>query len=291
MPRAPGGPCTRAREVKRAKTDRRVRCVRDRTPLAPVHGHRAHPKQRIPGGDSMNKIFGLVWSRSLQRLVVVSELASARGKQGGRSGGRRRPVAGAALLVCGLAIAWSGAQAQALIVERDGDACTVRAAGADAATPVDCAVFERASVGIDAVAGDGYFLADGAGDGSDTPTVSGSGALAAGRNSHAINNAATAVGADSVASGAGASAYGHGAMALGDASVAIGQGAVALSATNIALGNNAQALGNDNPTVATYNIAIGHDSLANYAYSTALGTGRSEEHTSELQSRENLVCR
>jgi autotransporter adhesin len=214
----------------------------------------------------MNKLFCRVWSHAKQTVVVTSELATGQGKKAGRSQTRRTAI-GATALACGLVAALPpSAHAQALTIERNGDTCTVRSASGEAGTPIDCRVFEQANVGVAAVTTSGYLAADGAGDGSDLPTASGNGALAAGRNSAATADGTTAVGSDSAATGLSASAFGASSMALGDTSTAGGFNSIANGVDSSAYGANSYADG-------AYSTALGGSSLALGTAATAVGEG------------------
>src|SRR6202008_1076965 len=72
-------------------------------------------------GERMNKVFGRVWSKGKQMMVVTSELASAGGQKRRRR--HRADVApGAAVLLFGCASLWvtPAAHAAESIVERNG---------------------------------------------------------------------------------------------------------------------------------------------------------------------------
>ncbi|GAB3368414.1 hypothetical protein GCM10027431_13950 [Lysobacter rhizosphaerae] len=214
----------------------------------------------------MNKLFCRVWSHAKQTVVVTSELATGQGKKAGRSQTRRTAI-GATALACGLVAALPpSAHAQALTIERNGDTCTVRSSSGEAGAPIDCHVFDQANVGVAAVTTSGYLAADGAGDGSDVPTASGNGALAAGRNSAATADGTTAVGSDSAATGLGASAFGAYSMAVGDTSTAGGFSSIANGLDSSAYGANSYADG-------AYSTALGGSSLALGTAATAVGEG------------------
>ena len=214
----------------------------------------------------MNRVFCLVWNHSKQTMVVASELAAGRGKKAGKSQTRRSMI-GATALACGLVAALPpSAHAQALTIERNGDACTVRSANGEVGTPIDCRVFEQANVGVSAITTSGYLAADGAGDGSDLPTALGNGALAAGRNSQAIADGATAIGAESAATGIGASAFGANSQAAGESSTADGFNSIANGLDSSAFGANSYADGD-------YSTALGGGSLALGTGTTAVGEG------------------
>src|SRR5688572_3976679 len=160
----------------------------------------------------MNRIFGRVWSEALQAWVVTSELASSQGRKAGRSR-LRDATLGVAVLSSALALVPQQVLAQQITIERTGNVCSVLDANGAVTGQVDCAVFEQANAGINTVTGSGYFLADGAADGSDDPVVGGEHAVAAGANSVANGSESSAYGFQSDAEGNYATAMGSNSLA------------------------------------------------------------------------------
>lgn len=132
----------------------------------------------------MNKVFSLVWSRSLQRLVVASELASANGKQSGRPSRLGHAALGAVVLTASFALAPSAHAADA-----GKKTCAVALPG-QASVMVECAQLEKIVTAAKADKGkkkrpvedtfdSDYFKANGTGDGDDA-SAQGDGAIAIG---------------------------------------------------------------------------------------------------------------
>ena len=194
---------------------------------------------------------------------------------------------GAAVLTLGLAaLAPMAAHAQQLTIERTGNACVVRAADGGAGTPIDCALFDQASIGVQSMTGAGHFKSDGIGDGSDDAIAAGVNSVAAGANaiangadssalgyqSDAEGDYATALGSSSLALGVGSTAVGSGSNALGTESTATGYGSVATGEYSVANGSGANAAGNYAVAQGQGSMALGDASVALGAQSMALGT-------------------
>jgi autotransporter adhesin len=183
----------------------------------------------------MNKIFSLVWSRSLQMLVVASEFAATHGGKAGRVRRAGTAAAGAVVLSSTLILA-PFAQA----ATSDDVSCTLTLPGKPA-TQVDCDALEKAVAAASVSSRDelqqpaatenvfdaGYFKANGNGDGSD--------------DAMAVDEYATAVGSASFALGVGTTALGSGATAINDFSVAVGYGSSATADNSVALGGSSLA--------------------------------------------------
>ncbi|MCC8364347.1 hypothetical protein LK996_14830 [Lysobacter sp. A6] len=188
-------------------------------------------------------------------------------------------AAGAAVLALGFAaLAPVAARAQQLTMERTGDTCVVRTAADATGTPIDCALFDQASIGVQAMTGSGHFKADGVGDGSDDAIATGVNSVAAGANAIANGAASSAVGYQSDAEGDYATALGSSSLALGTGSTAVGSGANALGTEStatgygsVASGEYAVANGSGANATANYAIAQGKDSMAMGDASIAIG--------------------
>ncbi|WP_436967878.1 YadA-like family protein [Burkholderia multivorans] len=126
-----------------------------------------------------------------------------------------------------------------------------------------------------AAADAGYFVADGAGDGSDVPTVAaGLGGLAAGAGATSSGIGGVAVGAAAKATGTQTTALGTDAQALNGNATAIGGGATANGSSSVAIGSGAT-------TAAGANFATAIGSLANAAGGSAVAIGNGANAVSQ----------
>ncbi|MBD8643938.1 hypothetical protein IFT63_10120 [Stenotrophomonas sp. CFBP 13724] len=180
----------------------------------------------------MNKIFSRVWSRSLQQLVVASELATRGSCQGGR---RRLPgcvMAGALLLP-----AWAAVASDDPLIQPQ-------------ATPSG-----------------GYVAVGGSDDGSDDAQAIGDASVAVGVLARAQGADATAVGSQARATAVGASAFGSNARATAGSATAVGQSARALATGAAVVGHNATV-----SAAGTGSVALGAYAQADAADAVALGS-------------------
>src|SRR5690606_37866308 len=221
-------------------------------------------------GVSMNKVFRLVWSRSLQALVVASELAPSRGKAG-----PARRALGMLVLTGAVLAPWSSALAQ----DADAAKCSFARPG-QAVRLVDCAsvpqLLAEAAGGADAVnaaqleEGNRYFQATG----NNADPAADVGAYAEGLNATASGDASNAI-------GDGASAYGSGAMAMGQYATASGYNATATADSATAVGGYLYVEDEDGNVILDQTTtasevgasAFGAGAQANGAFSTATGSG------------------
>ena len=194
------------------------------------------PHQSV-GEPHVNKIHSKIWSKSLQRLVVASELAKTAGK--GRASVRAR-----AALICGMAMA-----APIAAHATDGSANASVVGGVAWIRALSTSVTPSAA---NVPLGSGFFQATGQGDGSDDALAAGNTATAAGAMAAALGDDSTAVGARS--------------LAMGTASTALGADSLAVADQSVALGSSSNAGG-------VQSTAVGNQSYAQGDYSTSLGGG------------------
>ncbi|WP_430391247.1 ESPR-type extended signal peptide-containing protein [Dyella sp. 20L07] len=217
----------------------------------------------------MNRIHSKIWSKSLQSIVVASELAKANGK--GRVGARLRTAALGAILSTVTSVAATDANYSRVAPEVSEDDSQLQA-------NKQRRLATRKPVALIAASNAKYVVTANSNDGmaemqDDGRTAVGIGVIADGRdatalgyNAHAGVDYATAVGANSAALALGGSALGDGAVAFGEFSAATGYGSNALGTLSTAMGSHSIASSN-------YGTAIGGKSQANGASSVAVGYG------------------
>ena len=244
----------------------------------------------------MNKIFKVVWNRTIQSFVVTSELAKGRVKssaeqnstdvsaESGKNGIAtvfRLTVISAALLGAGnsyaatavrgkiefdavtSATAVSGATATGIGALSVGASANATANGAVAVgTSANATHNNSLAVGTNAKATQTHAVAMGA----DT-SASSSHATAIGKSANAVSADSTALGADSKANGTQATAVGKNALANNTSTTALGNSAQAFGIGSMALGRSSTSRGQDG-------IAIGSGSQAadNAQNAIAIGT-------------------
>ena len=257
----------------------------------------------------MNKIFKVVWNRTIQSFVVTSELAKGRVKssaeqnsadvsaESGKNGIAtvfRLTVISAALLGAGnsyaatagrgqiavdpptSATAVSGATATGIGALSIGASANATANGAVAVgTSANATHNNSLAVGTNAKATQTHAVAMGA----DT-SASSSYATAIGKSANAVSVDSTALGADSKANGTQATAVGKNALAdntsttaLGNSAQAFGIGSMALGQSSTSRGQNGIAIGSGSQAAANAQnaIAIGTNAVGYQSESIAIG--------------------
>ena len=257
----------------------------------------------------MNKIFKVVWNRTIQSFVVTSELAKGRVKssaeqnsadvsaESGKNGIAtvfRLTVISAALLGAGnsyaataargkiefdavtSATAVSGATATGIGALSVGASANATANGAVAVgTSANATHNNSLAVGTNAKATQNHAVAMGA----DT-SASSSNATAIGKSANAVSADSTALGADSKANGTQATAVGKNALAdntnttaLGNSAQAFGIGSMALGQSSTSRGQNGIAIGSGSQAAANAQnaIAIGTNAVGYQSESIAIG--------------------
>ena len=257
----------------------------------------------------MNKIFKVVWNRTIQSFVVTSELAKGRVKssaeqnsadvsaESGKNGIAtvfRLTVISAALLGAGnsyaatagrgliavdpptSATAVSGATATGIGALSVGASANATANGAVAVgTSANATHNNSLAVGTNAKATQNHAVAMGA----DT-SASSSHATAIGKSANAVSADSTALGADSKANGTQATAVGKNALAdntsttaLGNSAQAFGIGSMALGQSSTSRGQNGIAIGSGSQAAANAQnaIAIGTNAVGYQSESIAIG--------------------
>ncbi len=257
----------------------------------------------------MNKIFKVVWNRTIQSFVVTSELAKGRVKssaeqnsadvsaESGKNGIAtvfRLTVISAALLGAGnsyaatarrgqiavdpptSATAVSGATATGINALSIGASAKATANGAVAVgTSANATHNNSLAVGTNAKATQTHTVAMGA----DT-SASSSYATAIGKSANAVSVDSTALGADSKANGTQATAVGKNALAdntsttaLGNSAQAFGIGSMALGQSSTSRGQNGIAIGSGSQAAANAQnaIAIGTNAVGYQSESIAIG--------------------
>ena len=257
----------------------------------------------------MNKIFKVVWNRTIQSFVVTSELAKGRVKssaeqnsadvsaESGKNGIAtvfRLTVISAALLGAGnsyaatagrgqiavdpptSATAVSGATATGIGALSIGASANATANGAVAVgTSANATHNNSLAVGTNAKATQNHAVAMGA----DT-SASSSYATAIGKSANAVSVDSTALGADSKANGTQATAVGKNALAdntsttaLGNSAQAFGIGSMALGQSSTSRGQNGIAIGSGSQAAANAQnaIAIGTNAVGYESESIAIG--------------------
>ena len=258
----------------------------------------------------MNKIFKVVWNRTIQSFVVTSELAKGRVKssaeqnstevsaESGKNGIAtvfRLTVISAALLGAGnsyaatavrgkiefdavtSATAVSGATATGIGALSVGASANATANGAVAVgTSANATHNNSLAVGTNAKATQTHAVAMGA----DT-SASSSHATAIGKSANAVSTDSTALGADSKANGTQATAVGKNALAnntgttaLGNSAQAFGIGSIALGQSSVSRGSNGVAIGVGSEASANAEnaIAIGTNAVGKITESIAVGS-------------------
>ena len=257
----------------------------------------------------MNKIFKVVWNRTIQSFVVTSELAKGRVKssaeqnstevsaESGKNGIAtvfRLTVISAALLGAGnsyaatavrgkiefdavtSATAVSGATATGIGALSIGASANATANGAVAVgTSANATHNNSLAVGTNAKATQNHAVAMGA----DT-SASSSHATAIGKSANAVSTDSTALGADSKANGTQATAVGKNALAnnidttaLGNSAQAYGIGSMALGKSSTSRGQDGIAIGSGSQAAANAQnaIAIGTNAVGYQSESIAIG--------------------
>ena len=257
----------------------------------------------------MNKIFKVVWNRTIQSFVVTSELAKGRVKSSAEQNSAdvsaqsgknsiatvfRLTVISAALLGAGnsyaatagrgqiavdpptSATAVSGATATGIGALSIGASANATANGAVAVgTSANATHNNSLAVGTNAKATQTHAVAMGA----DT-SASSSYATAIGKSANAVSVDSTALGADSKANGTQATAVGKNALAdntsttaLGNSAQAFGIGSMALGQSSTSRGQNGIAIGSGSQAAANAQnaIAIGTNAVGYQSESIAIG--------------------
>ena len=244
----------------------------------------------------MNKIFKVVWNRTIQSFVVTSELAKGRVKssaeqnstdvsaESGKNGIAtvfRLTVISAALLGAGnsyaatagrgqiavdpptSATAVSGATATGIGALSVGASANATANGAVAVgTSANATHNNSLAVGTNAKATQTHAVAMGA----DT-SASSSHATAIGKSANAVSTDSTALGADSKANGTQATAVGKNALANNTSTTALGNSAQAFGIGSMALGKSSTSRGQDGIAIGS-----GSQAAANAQNAIAIGT-------------------
>ena len=244
----------------------------------------------------MNKIFKVVWNRTIQSFVVTSELAKGRVKssaeqnstnvsaESGKNGIAtvfRLTVISAALLGAGnsyaataqqgkiavdpptSATAVSGATATGIGALSVGASANATANGAVAVgTSANATHNNSLAVGTNAKATQNHAVAMGA----DT-SASSSHATAIGKSANAVSADSTALGADSKANGTQATAVGKNALANNTNTTALGNSAQAFGIGSMALGQSSTSRGQDGIAIGS-----GSQAAANAQNAIAIGT-------------------
>ena len=244
----------------------------------------------------MNKIFKVVWNRTIQSFVVTSELAKGRVKssaeqnsadvstKSGKNGIAtvfRLTVISAALLGAGnsyaataargkiefdavtSATAVSGATATGIGALSVGASANATANGAVAVgTSANATHNNSLAVGTNAKATQNHAVAMGA----DT-SASSSNATAIGKSANAVSADSTALGADSKANGTQATAVGKNALADNTSTTALGNSAQAFGIGSMALGQSSTSRGQDGIAIGS-----GSQAAANAQNAIAIGT-------------------
>ena len=244
----------------------------------------------------MNKIFKVVWNRTIQSFVVTSELAKGRVKssaeqnsadvstKSGKNGIAtvfRLTVISAALLGAGnsyaataargkiefdavtSATAVSGATATGIGALSVGASANATANGAVAVgTSANATHNNSLAVGTNAKATQNHAVAMGA----DT-SASSSNATAIGKSANAVSVDSTALGADSKANGTQATAVGKNALADNTSTTALGNSAQAFGIGSMALGQSSTSRGQDGIAIGS-----GSQAAANAQNAIAIGT-------------------
>ena len=244
----------------------------------------------------MNKIFKVVWNRTIQSFVVTSELAKGRVKssaeqnstdvsaESGKNGIAtvfRLTVISAALLGAGnsyaataargkidfdaatSATAVSGATATGIGALSVGASANATANGAVAVgTSANATHNNSLAVGTNAKATQNHAVAMGA----DT-SASSSHATAIGKSANAVSTDSTALGADSKANGTQATAVGKNALANNTSTTALGNSAQAFGIGSMALGQSSTSRGQDGIAIGS-----GSQAAANAQNAIAIGT-------------------
>ena len=244
----------------------------------------------------MNKIFKVVWNRTIQSFVVTSELAKGRVKssaeqnstdvsaESGKNGIAtvfRLTVISAALLGAGnsyaatagrgqiavdpptSATAVSGATATGIGALSIGASANATANGAVAVgTSANATHNNSLAVGTNAKATQTHAVAMGA----DT-SASSSYATAIGKSANAVSVDSTALGADSKANGTQATAVGKNALANNTNTTALGNSAQAFGIGSMALGQSSTSRGQDGIAIGS-----GSQAAANAQNAIAIGT-------------------
>ena len=258
----------------------------------------------------MNKIFKVVWNRTIQSFVVTSELAKGRVKssaeqnstdvsaESGKNGIAtvfRLTVISATLFGVSNAYAATAGRGQ-IAVDPSTSATAVSGAtatgigalsiGASASATANGAVAVGTSanatqnnslaVGTNAKATQNHAVAMGA----DT-SASSSHATAIGKSANAVSTDSTALGADSKANGTQATAVGKNALAdninttaLGNSAQAYGIGSMALGQSSTSRGQNGIAIGSSSQAAANAQnaIAIGTNAVGYQSETIAIGS-------------------
>ena len=244
----------------------------------------------------MNKIFKVVWNRTIQSFVVTSELAKGRVKssaeqnstdvsaESGKNGIAtvfRLTVISVALLGAGnsyaatagrgqiavdpptSATAVSGATATGIGALSVGASANATANGAVAVgTSANATHNNSLAVGTNAKATQTHAVAMGA----DT-SASSSHATAIGKSANAVSTDSTALGADSKANGTQATAVGKNALANNVSTTALGNEAQAYGIGSMALGKSSTSRGQDGIAIGS-----GSQAAANAQNAIAIGT-------------------
>ena len=276
----------------------------------------------------MNKIFKVVWNRTIQSFVVTSELAKGRVKssaeqnstdvsaESGKNGIAtvfRLTVISAALLSAGnsyaataargkiefdaatSATAVSGATATGIGALSVGSSANATANGAVAVgTSANATHNNSLAVGTNAKSTQNHAVAMGA----DT-SASSSNATAIGKSANAVSVDSTALGADSKANGTQATAVGKNALAnntnttaLGNSAQAFGIGSMALGQSSTSRGQDGIAIGSGSQAAANAQnaIAIGTNAVGYQSESIAIGNSAQAQTGNTIAIGKNAVA-
>ena len=219
--------------------------------------------------SNMNKIFKVVWSKTKECYVVVSEVAK-------NNGGKKKVLAS---VLAGLAMVGAGAVGTPVQANVD--------LGNSAVNISPNGTYNGSnSVGVNSVV-----------VGYQNTTDNNDGTLAYGANNNVKGNSAFAIGNNNKADGGNAYAMGNTAEAKGTATLAFGNQAKALADYGVAIGSGAQATANNAVAVGRVNkatnasaVALGVNNKAEGQDSTAVGsTNTVTGDQSSAFGRENVI--
>ena len=219
--------------------------------------------------SNMNKIFKVVWSKTKECYVVVSEVAK-------NNGGKKKVLAS---VLAGLAMVGAGAMGTPVHadVNLGNSAVNISPNGTYNGTN---------SVGVNSVV-----------VGYQNKTDNNAGTLAYGANNTAYGDSAFAIGNNNKANGGNAYAMGNTSEATGTATLAFGNQAKALADYTVAVGSGAQATANNAVAVGRVNkatnlsaVALGVNNKAEGQDSTAVGSSNTVKgDQASAFGRENVI--
>ena len=238
-----------------------------------------YPECYIFKGNSMNKIFKVIWSKSKQCYVVVSEIAK-------NTTGKKKIIVASILATLAMqtvsitnvqAINENGTGSQASVaIGYDSKAWGTTVGGVvnpsvavgtgsyaegNSALALGTRAWAKGSynvsVGREAKSSQDYGIA--IGYQADVSAIHG---MALGERAAASGQIAVAVGANAKATGANSYAGGFNSASSGTSSVALGESATSSGDTSVAIGKNTVASGGDAVSIGTSSQATGADSLA-----------------------------